>query len=330
MRHMRHFIGYIALIALALQSTAASALDTGATKCRNYISSKTYKLAVNTVAYEVKCHRLRMLGTVAAAVNCDDIDSAGFPTASVTALNAAAARFLTSVSGRCSGLTPASLGYSACPSPCDSVVPTIGVMEDAASCVVCLAKHFGSAAISTAYGSTPPITTTETTAWTCQNTYAGRGMYTYASARMRQQRACQYKEDRGNIGSTDCKVADLTGYIAKAAASLNTKIGKCLDTDLASLTSCGAAVAAEQACVGTAANTMADILFDFIYPTIPPTPTPTFASTPTSTPTRTPTRTPTSTPTPTSNVLYPVVDTNQSVCYNNLIGTSCPSAGQSL
>jgi hypothetical protein len=307
---MQHRWFGIVLVSAALCPMVAPAAIADTATCRQYIAKRAQILIKKTIYHEVKCHRRRMLGLEGATVDCNDPGSVGFPAASVTKLSNSAATFTTKVTAKCTSFTPAGLGYTSCPSPCTADVPTIVDMPDVAACGVCLAESLASVAITTAYGTNPPLTATKTAAWTCQNTRAGSGMYAYSSTRMNQQRACQYKEDKGTIGATDCKNADLRGFIAKAATNLAAKIAKCTDADLAALTSCGASVASEQTCVRLATVAAADSLFDFVYPAPPPTATPTVTSTGTLTPTTTttPTRTPTATATPTT------------------AGSSCPSS----
>jgi len=283
------------LLTLVLSSAVAQAAGSTTASCRKYIALRAQRLSAQTIYHQVKCHRMRMLGDVSAAVNCNDLADAGFPSSSLNTLNKSATTFLANVAAKCAGLTPAAIGYAACPNPCTTQVPAIASSQDVAQCAVCLAEALSSVAVATAYGTTPPITATKNTAWSCQNRDVGSGTYAYTWTRMKQQRVCQYKEDTATIGAMDCKTADLTGAIAKAVTALDRKIGKCLTADLATLSSCGTSVAAEQGCILSAANAAADALFDFVYPTVPPTATPTATSTPTVTPTRTSTGTPTAT-----------------------------------
>ncbi|MBI3782067.1 MAG: YHYH protein, partial [Deltaproteobacteria bacterium] len=270
------------------------------TRCRKFLASRTHALATTTAYQELTCHKQRMLGTLDATVDCNDPDGATFPSERSIRIANKVASFASHVPTYCSGVGPTQLGFASCAAPCAAEVPALTNMENVAECLSCLAKHEASVATLTNYGSNPPITTTRTDPWQCQNNDLASGAYSYGRTRMSQQRACQYKEDSNRITTTDCRSTDLTGKIATAATHLATKIDKCADSDLGALTACATTVAAAQSCVRTAVETMTDNLFDDIYPTIPPTPTPTATDTPTITDTPPPTRTPTISATPAS------------------------------
>ncbi len=292
--HKIFFLGAL----VALQVGRAAALDADVARCRKFLARSTHAVAVLTLSQEIACHKQRMVGTVSSSVDCSDPDSALFPTDRLSRIASREASFSSKVGASCTGLTPAQLGFTTCPSPCAAEVPVVTSMEQQAACLSCVAEHRASAAALSLYGATPPITTTRTDAWTCQNTFVGSGSASYGKTRMAQQRACQFKEDSGSIGATDCRAADLNGKIAKAASKLATKIARCVDADLASLTSCAGAVAAEQTCAAMAVDTMADTVFDDVYTTPIATPTPTPSITTTPSLTRTITATPTISTTP--------------------------------
>ena len=287
----------IMVLTIGISSSVAFGLDSSQTRCRKFLASRTQGLAETTTYQELACHKQRMLGTLAATVDCNDPDSAQFPTERLSRIAGKVTSFVSHVSKYCSS-TPSQLGFTLCASPCNTEVPALTTMEDVATCLGCLAKHEASTAVATDFGSNPPITTTRTDPWQCQNSDLGSGTYSYGRTRMNQQRACQYKEDSGRIGATDCRSADLNGKIATAASRLATKIDKCSDSDLGALTSCAATVSGAQTCVRNAVETLTDTLFDQIYPTIPPTPTFTPTNTPTTTYTPPATQTPTLTSTP--------------------------------
>lgn len=285
----------LAVVLIATASTAAHALDSGAARCRRYLAGKTQSIATLTLSSEVACHRARMLGEIAAVADCANLDDALFPASDRAKVRDHVAMFIASAAARCTGSTSAALGYTSCAAPCDTRVPALTTMTEVAECLSCLAEHHASVAIGSLYGATPPVTSSRNEAWRCQNVYAGRGSYSYARSRGKKQRSCQFNVDRGVLTGIDCKLADLSGSIARAESRLGARIASCSESDLAALTSCGASVAAEQACAATAIEAMTDTLFGLIYPS--PAPTPTAAATSTRTSTGTPSPTPTSTPT---------------------------------
>ena len=262
----------VATLAISGAETAsAAALSSANTACRNFIGPKVVTLEDTILREQIKCHQNRSSGALDASVDCNDPGSASFPGAS--AVTSAAAKLTGGIATKCaSASTPANNGYTSCPSPCNAAVPSIASYSDVAACLICQTKAEATSTMQIAYGPNPPIQGAKDSAWKCQNADVGTGIRTYVKKRLTEQRKCQYKEDKGTIGATDCQNADLTGAIAKAAATLHTKIAKCTDSDLTALTSCATAVPAEQACVQSAAQSMSDSLFPAIYPE-PSTPT---------------------------------------------------------
>jgi len=298
----------VALAVLLAVPVSGSAQSIGSSdaNCRNFIAKKVRTLTATVLLEKIRCEDKRLRGVIAAAVDCNDLGNAGFPASSTTKIATAASRLTSKIGTNCASpaSSPAGNGYTTCASPCDATVPAISTYTDVANCLVCLAKEQARADVQTAYGNSPPVQGGKTDAWRCQDSRVGRAQRTYAKAKMKQQQTCQYKEDRGKIGSVACASADLTGAVARAAQTLSTKINKCTDTDLAALTSCSTTVAAEQTCAKTAADALADTLFGYVYPDRP-TPTPTATATLTRTPTQTPTPslTPTTGPCPSSSFL---------------------------
>ena len=289
MRHqfVRTSGAVLVLIPVVAHLAAAQAVSSAAAKCRLSIAQGTQVVASYVLTQMVTCERSRVRGAIAATVDCSDLTDAGFPATRLAKINTRVASRAQQMVTSCSASTAPGLGYTACPSPCDTTVPTIATFTDAASCLTCLAKAEAAAAILTTYGASPPPSLAGSTAWSCQNSRIAAALRRYVKTRMRWQRTCQHNEDTGAIGATDCKNADLNGKIADALTTATTAIGKCDDAKLAALTSCSTTASGEQACVVSAANALTDALFDAIFPQVPPTATPTVTRTPTQTPTRT-------------------------------------------
>jgi hypothetical protein len=251
-------------------SAWAAALSSANSACRNFIGQKVVTLEDTILREQLKCHQNRSRGALDPSVDCNNPDSASFPGASAVAT--AASKLSAGIGAKCaSASTPANNGYT-CSSPCNATLPSIASYSDVAACLICQTKAEATTAIQTAYGTNPPIQGVKDTAWKCQNTDVGKGIRTYVKKLLTEQRKCQYKEDKGAIGTTDCQNADLSGAIAKAVATLAKRIAKCSDSDLAALTSCATTVSAEQTCVQGSAQSMAGSLFPAIYPQ-PSTPT---------------------------------------------------------
>jgi hypothetical protein len=279
----------------------AQALSTGAAKCRLAIAKGTRSVTSYVLAQMVTCEKKRVKGSIAASVNCADLTDAGFPASAVTKINTLATKYSKSAVTACAISTTTGLGYVACGSPCDAAVPVIATFADVSSCVTCLAKAGAASGILTTYGASPSTLLSGTTAWSCQNRRVAQALRTYTKSRMVWQRSCQYSEDTGKIGATDCKTADIKGKIASALNTANKGIGKCDDAELGALTSCSATIAGEQLCIADTVETLSDSLFDAIFPQPPATATPTVTPSPTIT--ATPTATPTGGSCPSSSFL---------------------------
>jgi hypothetical protein len=292
-------------IVLTLQASGALGLDASLVRCRKYLAAGSHALALSTLNQEIGCHKQRMLGKLASDVDCTDVDDPAFPASKRNRIQSKASRLVSRVGSYCGSLSPAALGVAGCASPCDAQVPSLSTLEDVAQCLACLAQHHATLAVGAAYGVMPPVTLVRNSIWKCQNTYVGTAMTAYVRTRTGRQRVCQYREDRGDIPATDCKTADLNGAVATAAGRLQAQVARCMELDVAALSSCSISLAGEQSCVQMTSESMTDTLFDLIYPEPPPTPTP--SATSTRTPTRTPsiTRTPTATATPAPTLACP-------------------------
>lgn len=131
---------------------------------------------------------------------------------------------------RCTGasLTPASIGLgSYCPVPCASIV--LFDLGDVADCSICLAEAVGDAALSAAYGATPPMLPDgapigPASACLTQIGIATTGLASKWSGELLR---CEAANASGkNDPPADC-AADPKGKIAKAQASAEARVGKC-------------------------------------------------------------------------------------------------------
>jgi YHYH protein len=278
MRSVLQRVTLLTALAAVLQ-TPAVATTTKDASCRKAIANGVRTLAYKTLKAQMDCHDQRLRGAIAASVNCNDVSASSFPATNAASVASAAASFASGVTKSCSSSSvsaPSGNGYTSCPSPCNATTPAISTYADVAACLTCLTKAEGGAAIETAYGATPPVQGSKTSAWKCQTAYLGMAMRTYAYARMKYQISCQYDEDRGKVSGVDCGTTDLKGSIAKALATMDAKVAKCSSADLGALTSCATGVTQEQSCLRTAAETMTDTLFDQMEPPVTaavPTPT---------------------------------------------------------
>jgi hypothetical protein len=293
----------LAYLALWPASAFSQAIPTANALCRKTVAKAARGLTGKVLSGSVACHKRRHQGSIAATIDCNDVDSVGFPGAYAAKVSAAVASAAVKVPGKCAtASSPAANGYASCPAPCNSVVPAIGTYADVANCLSCVAKAQAKATLLAAYGGAPPASLGDD-ASRCQDSRIGTGLRKYVDGRMKAQHRCQYDEDKGRI-STDCRDGDASGDIASARGKLDGAIALCSSGDLAALTSCAGSVVAEETCVTAAADAATDVVFDAIYPALPtPTPTHTPQATNTQTRTPTPTETPTGAACPSGNFL---------------------------
>lgn len=268
--------------------------------CRKDMHKIVNSITETTINEMVKCHRLRIDGDIPPAIDCNDVNNAFSGLKISRESDKLVRRAAKACDDRADVSEPAGLGYITCPAPCGAIV--INDYENGvAPCLLCVVEAEAEFFTSSVYG-TPPVPLSKE-ARKCQNS-VGLASSNYLSRRMAIQERCERDKEQGKEPlSLDCKNHDPRGEIARAADNLNRAIARCSDEDFSSLASCGATVAASQACLLNATNLSGDLIFDAVYPGIPePTPTATASATPvfSSTPTQTPTATPTSTPTRTS------------------------------
>lgn len=269
--------------------------------CRRDMHKRTTGIVESSIHQLTKCHRLRIDGELPPATNCNDVAAAPASLKLDRRSELLTRRARGVCDERAAVPEPAGLGYITCPAPCVAIPQTtyeFGVVP----CISCVTDASVNQLIQTVYG-TPPLPLSKA-ARTCQIAI-GNAVGTFVSKRFTIQERCQRDKEQGKLPpSTHCKRYDSLGLVARAQANLEKAIGRCSNSQLASLNSCGSTVAAARACIVAAADAAADEVFEVVYPGIPvptatPTPTRTSTTTPTSTGTSTPTSTGTSTPTST-------------------------------
>lgn len=277
--------------------------------CRRDMHKLTTGIVESSLDQLAKCHRQRIDGDLAPATNCNDVAAAP---ASVK-VDRRGELLVRRARGVCDQRAavpePAGLGYITCPAPCAGI-PQTTYEFGVAPCISCVTDAEVNQLIQTVYG-TPPLPLSKG-ARRCQ-VAVGNAVGAFVGKRFAIQERCQRDKEQGKLPlSTYCKRYDSLGLVARAQDNLEKVIGRCSNSDFASLDSCGTTVAAARACIVAAADAAADKVFEVVYPSIPeptatptasptgtPTNTPVFTSTSTSTPTVTPTATPTATPTET-------------------------------
>lgn len=265
--------------------------------CRKDLHTRLAKLVGDSASQLAQCHKRRLKEKVTPATDCNDTANVASPIKLQRGAEKLRIRARKSCTERRDVQLPSGLGYDACPAPCAAVSIAEDYENGVAACLVCLAEAHVESTFSTALAS-PSIPATRSES-KCQNLVAA-AVQKYFANRMKVQRACQSDKDVGRVAPTvDCASDDLRGRLAHARSRLATAIGKCSDTDLATLPGCGGSVVASQACITAAVEAAADALFAAVYRTVPATPTPTAPPTSSPTPSPTPTATATASSTPT-------------------------------
>lgn len=222
------------------------------------------------------CHRNRMAGKLPLAIVCDDPatwSANGFGK-SFAGLLREQERLRATVNS-CSPdiLTPASLGYVACPAPCGAV--TITTFDDLAACLQCLTDDCVQGAVQTTYGA-PPVPIAKPPR-KCQER-VGRDLVIYYNKLSKTEHICQFRKDlnKHNYVGIDCTdfsnpLNPLSPNMARARAKLELAIAKrCAGVDFTTeLDSCGVDVPSEQACLQAAVEQCTGALFDAAYPPVP-------------------------------------------------------------
>lgn len=149
-----------------------AALSSENAACRDFIAKKVLTLEDTVLREQLKCHQNRSGGLLGAAVDCSDVNDPAFPGAAAVAK--AAAQLSSGVATKCAAAsTPAANGYTSCPSPCTTSVPSISSYNDVGACLICQTKEEAAAAIQAVFGAAPPVQGTKNAAWKCQNTSVG-------------------------------------------------------------------------------------------------------------------------------------------------------------
>lgn len=253
-----------ALLLEGATARADAAVDATGARCRSAVALQERTYADAVLAQTLACARDRMRGKLPADAACADLSAATFPDRSLSAIAGARARLVSRIESACTGVSPATLDYTACPSPCDAVAPALASFAAVAECVACTVESEVETAMAQLYGGAPPVLGRDT-AERCQSSNVANGTRAYVRAVLHGRRSCQAKVDAGTWAA-DCATEDPSGSIASAAKRLASSVARCSDVDLAALTSCADTVAEQQVCTRAAGDAMADALFALVRP----------------------------------------------------------------
>ena len=265
-------VGVMSLILIVFGSSIAMAISTDQALYRIQVRTAIRKMGNVTNIQANLCHRKRMKGQIAEAIDCNDPTVwavQGFERGS-TAVQRERDRVVARVSS-CKDITdPGEFGYLACPAPCD-VLP-LASFGDFGVCAECVASDCIFGALADALG-TPPLPLSKF-ARKCQ-LRAGRDLILFYNKMMKLQESCQFRKDVLRNGYTDADCADfddpvhpMQAQITRIRAKLDKNIMlRCEDTDILNeLDLCGVDVPSTQACLKDTVEQCIGVFFDLAYP----------------------------------------------------------------
>lgn len=262
-----------ASIATTMLAATASAFTTTEAQCRLKTATAYRAYGRDYAIRAGLCHRDRMEAKLPPAIDCDDPSTwvaNGF-VKSFEGLTKAEQRLRDTINS-CSPdiVSPASLGYTACPAPCDGVA--VATFDDLGQCVFCLTDDCLHGALETAFG-VPALPITKLPQ-KCQERI-GRDLVIYYNKRAVTEQICEFRKELNKAGYVGIDCTDfsnplhpLAARIARATAKVDRLIAKrCAGVDLATeLDSCGTDVVSEQTCLKSAVEQCTQTLFDAAYP----------------------------------------------------------------
>ena len=214
-----------ALFALGgVRVAAAQEMPSADMRCRQALALGARRLGATVLTEMQKCQQTRMLGelhnsTYDAAqrsrrpLRVDCYDLAALPGSSLRKIDKAEATLSSLAQMMCVPpvSSPAALGYTLCPAPCDSVVITD--YDGVATCLACRVK-------ADCVAMNPDVLT-------CQGA-VGAAFRLYMSTRAKEQQRCQARKDMGMLPTTDCMTADPKGRIARKLTKVQEAIKACV------------------------------------------------------------------------------------------------------
>jgi hypothetical protein len=261
MRRCALLLPSLACLAFPLAAAGTPPQEVIDTLCRSHLFAGAAKLGRDTVKQLGKCHSQRLNGQLPAPTDCNQETNA--PWADLRARDAESLRVR--ARKRCTvppASSPASLGFTSCPAPCDALVPSIGTYGDVAECLICRTYRISETLSATVFG-TPTLPAGEEEPCWARLT---RGVRHYYGLVMKVQRACQLAQDKDQLPpEIDCRTYDPRGRIARAAELVGKAVSYCSDTDLVALDSCAETVGDEHACLLDEMNAAAAAMFEAVY-----------------------------------------------------------------
>jgi hypothetical protein len=229
--------------------------------CRSHLFAGATKLGRDTVKQLGKCHSQRLNGQLPPELDCNQEPNA--PWADLRDSDAESLRVR--ARKRCTvppASSPASLGFTACPAPCDLTVPSINTYADVAECLVCQTHRISEDLSAVVFG-TPTLPAGEEEPCWARLT---RGVRHYYGLVLKVQRACQLHQDKGKLPpEIDCRTYDPRGQVTRAAELVGKAVSYCTDADLIALDSCAETVGEEHDCLVDEMNAAAAAMFEAVY-----------------------------------------------------------------
>jgi len=254
----------VVVTSMLVGTNADAAFSPEQLKCRETISKNGQKLADTAVKTLVACHKARSAGKLDAGTDCNDTVAAD----DKGKIGAAATKLSSQAVDACPGITPSEILYSACPSPCDAQVPTMGSFDDVGSCIICMIEQSSEALASATLGNPDPLALNKSEV-KCHGSI-GKAETKYLKILLKERRKCQkLDEAAGGMDTSACVAADPSGKIGKLHAKGEALIDKSCsvaDVDLADLDSCSDfGLSNLKSCVFASADARGTTIFQSLY-----------------------------------------------------------------
>ena len=251
------------ILALALVGDAQASYNKFEQKCRSTLGKNGSKLAATVAKTLGGCHKNRVKGKIASAVDCNDISEADIK----GKVGKAESKLRAAVGGakdKCPQAVvgaPRDLHFHFCPAPCDVTVPAITTFADVAECQICLIET-SVQAMSTSGQGAPAIPMGKGEA-KCHG-IIGKTQGKHLATILKERTKCQSGAEKGGVeDNSSCIAYDGKGKIAGARSKGESSFDKsCTAADLSTVGSCATDLASLKSCVFDDSDTRGSDLFD--------------------------------------------------------------------
>ncbi|HEY2775552.1 MAG TPA: hypothetical protein VGK20_16040 [Candidatus Binatia bacterium] len=217
--------------------------------CRAGVARSTLKLTKAMLRAVTLCNDARDRDGAMSGTDCNDLTAADTD-GSVASAQQKFVAAVSSVTGKCGGVSPSDALYPSCAAPCDSTVPSVSSFTDVATCLVCLARHEVETTSQQIHG-TPasPLSTDERR---CEGTVGGSGAKLFQAV-VKDVTACEALDEAAGATTTDyCTTQTFPRQAVQNAAygTGNKIVGACDLASFSNLDSCASERFSLAECVG--------------------------------------------------------------------------------